>query len=437
MQSNIKFQVTTRARGFLNIVRFVNCFADDSDSGFSRSNTPRGSCSATQEDPFYVHEGETVTRTRRESSNVNGSTVNGVSFLHSKPTKKVQLKKCNTNPWSLKLPGGGSCHYSSTTCNKRVSGDTLSSELIQDEKRENIDIAEANDSKSKSWPLKAYKKASQSESRSKHGNIYKKLSISSNSSVSNCSARTLPKKLQPGVRTKSRKPEVKVSLQQSFSSEDYQPRFSRCQLSASFEQAIERGYASDTVNPSGDLSEDDLPDPGCSKTKSKQENAFVAKKTPPRMTLNGGNSVSIFHDEIFIDEDGVESMYTDCEDTGAPDSMPCPLSKYFKPLSTSESNLTHAQKHRSNKLTTVSFDSQSRRSSIELTKDKLILHNARNIMREAEELSDTDTEQLPGDVFTEVNESTLEYLKRHGSAINVAPSAENSPVTVQRARKYM
>ena len=313
---------------------------------------------------------------------------------------------------------------------------------MQEEQRDTffnteLGLTETCDTQSRS--LKSCSKTSYSDIRSKTGHLYVKKSANSGTSVSNCSARPLQISLQPKGKSssmrasRSQPPEIKVNPRQSFSIADPPQRFFRCHPSASFEEAIERGYISDQMNRTSDVSEDELPGPGCSRTKVKDK---MSPLTSSRLSISSGPSVSIFDDKVIIDEDGVESMYNNYGETTLPDTSILKQSNYYKTLSTSECNLTHAQKIKNVKLTTVSFDSRTRRASVELTKDKLFLHDADDRMPGAGDCSDSDTEQLPEELFTEVNERTLAYLKRHGSSLNVAPSAESSPVTVQRSRKF-
>ncbi|XP_060583806.1 ras-associating and dilute domain-containing protein-like [Ruditapes philippinarum] len=424
---------------------------DDSDSGFSISNTPRGSCSAPKcdiADPFFEHENK---EQADEKLKIEGKSSNPesalISMLH-KQKSRLPVKKCNTNPWAkVPKPGTGVCNCANVPADELATSGTLASDLMKEERREQTETSEqikdlvdissmyvkaseirANNNNNNSQTMcKTEQKGKQSTQR------YQKSVMSGN--VADCSARTLPKSLQIKERTKLKQLQSRISQAHSFSVDDLPLRLLKHRPSASFEEAIERGYTSDTYHcKSASISEaeeDNL--------EKKQTTDVPVKSRTPRNGIRRHKSLvsdSVSSDEVFHSENHIDTIYKGYLSDIA--TQPLPNKMSFKQLSTSVNSQlklrTNAQK-----LTSVNFDSQSRRSSIELTKDDLFINKGNNLksattgidFEQADDMCETEThEAFPGELFTEVNESTLAALKRHGSSLNVAPSSENSPRTI-------
>jgi hypothetical protein len=372
-----------------------------------------------------------------------------ISMLH-KQKSRLPVKKCNTNPWAkVPKPGTGVCNCANVPADELATSGTLASDLMKEERREQTETSEqikdsvdissmyvkaseirANNNNNNSQTLcKTEQKGKQSAQR------YQKSVMSGN--VADCSARTLPKSLQIKERTKLKQLQSRISQAHSFSVDDLPLRLLKHRPSASFEEAIERGYTSDTYHcKSASISEAE--EDNLEKEQTTDVKVAVKSRTPRNGIRRHKSLVSdsVSSDEVFHSENHIDTIYKGYLSDIA--TQPLPNKMSFKQLSTSVNSQlklrTNAQK-----LTSVNFDSQSRRSSIELTKDDLFINKGNNLksattgidFEQADDMCETEThEAFPGELFTEVNESTLAALKRHGSSLNVAPSSENSPRTI-------
>lgn len=435
---------------FLNVLfpSFIR-FVDDSDSGFSISNTPRGSSTESKSemaDPFYEHENNETT---------NEVTVNGMKNCHSqsvyetlikKQRAKIPIKKSNTNPWACKVPraGTGVCNCGNVQTNGVATEDTLASDLMKDEHRDHVTLSDASKelkdlySKPINKPIKHKLELSktcqnnrqascQTTSKNKQsGKLYEKRK----GDVADISASTLPKSMQIRQKNKLKQMQNKLNQAHSFSVEDLPLRLLRHRPSASFEEAIERGYTSDTFqdNKSSSMEADE--------DNRLQPNTVLNK---PRVLRNGVKrhkslvSEIVNSDDVFLDENAVDHLYKDYIDV---------LMEHRHDKEQSNGKLVSSLKQPSlklktlpQKLTSVSFESVSRRSSLELTKDDLFINDVNVVTNEittdneADELQEPEVcEAFPGELFTEVSAGTLAAMKRHGSSLNVAPPSEsNSP----------
>lgn len=427
-------------------------FADDSDSGFSISNTPRGSCIATNGDPFYEHQADDNTK-----SHIETETATNTMHSEQKQMSRIPVKKCNTNPWSFKVPKPvtGACNCAASSADAVTPADTLASDLMKEEQRDcfvNIDtiretrsdLIAAVQSRSSRVRPKIKQNNCVTEIKNKQNSRYQNCNVSAN--VADCSARTLPKSHYTRDRSNStgintRQSQVKVGQGHSFSVDDLSRRLLNHRPSASFEEAIERGYISDTAYKGGDsISEEEIPIFVNECSKSRNEPNKPHKNLLRRHHSEVADTcVSTSVDEVFVDDGCLDCVLNGYHGDMTSQISPKHMTRQIKPVSTSYSNghVPYPHKLRDNhKLLAVSFESQPRRASIELTKDNLILHraddsflNAGDKVHATDDSSDTDTEPLPGELFTEINEHTLAALKRHGSSLNVAPSSENSPRT--------
>ncbi|XP_045211563.2 ras-associating and dilute domain-containing protein-like [Mercenaria mercenaria] len=425
---------------------------DDSDSGFSISNTPRGSCSATTKsdfaEPFFEQENKEMADENETSERRASHPESSLMMLLQKQKSRIPVKKCNTNPWSFKVPkpGTGVCNCANVPADELATSGTLASDLMKEEHREqpesnehSKDPRETNTVRAKSSERRAQNNAQVACKTEQKGKQlvqrYQKSVPSGN--VADCSARTLPKSLQIKERNKLKQLQSRISQAHSFSVDDLPLRLLKHRPSASFEEAIERGYTSDTYHSKSasisEAEEDTL-------TKEKTQEVKPEVKTRvPRNGIRRHKSLvtdSVSSDEVFHSENNIDNLYKDyLSDINA---QPLPNKMSFKPLPTS---VNPQLKLRTNaqKMTSVSFEPESRRSSIELTRDDLFISNANHLKRAntgidddgADDIFEPETsEAFPGELFTEVNESTLAALKRHGSSLNVAPSSENSPRTV-------
>lgn len=429
--------------------------ADDSDSGFSISNTPRGSCSAPKSDmtePFFEQEhkessDEYITQERR-ASHPESSLIRLLQTRRS----RIPLKKCNSNPWSVKVPkaGTGVCNCANLPSDKQVTPDTLASDLMKDEQRERVQTIESNNdkgekissasTKSGTYNMEKEVKSNQAFCKSEQKGkqfVQKYQKNVPPGNVADCSARTLPKSLQNKEKIKLKQLQNRISQAHSFSVDDLPLRLLKHRPSASFEEAIERGYTSDTYHSkSASISEAEEDTITKQNINSGKTNGNLRT---PRNGIKRHKSLvtdSVSSDDVFLGENIIDNMYKDyLSDISV---QPLPNKMSFRPFPTS-SNVPHKLRNNSQRMTSLSFESQSRRSSIELTKDELFVDNIDNanhvtvdncIVSAGDKFEPEVHEAFPVELFTDVNESTLAALKRHGSSINVAPSSENSPRTL-------
>ncbi|WAQ95535.1 RADIL-like protein [Mya arenaria] len=444
---------------------------DDSDSGFSISNTPRGSNIATNGEPFYNQE---VIPTNQNSANNTRDDKSQESeptyAVVQKSKVKLPVKRNGMNLWSYKVPkpGSGVCQCTENSDNDDVTRNSLTSDLMSEERRENVESSDSSREHDKnefiatalSRSLKLnIKPICKTENKEKNVTPRYVKNKHASGNVADCSARTLPKSLQMRNRSNSigahsKKPHDASKQTLSFSVEDLPVKMLRHKPSASFEEAIERGYTSDTVHvKSASISEDEFSHTKPSVISSSLSlNKSVKPVIVPRShlvrrhkSLVTSTSNSVSSDEVFVDEVDIDNLYQSHSGSIPFQTLPNKLSS-FKPISTSKDSMVNPKKLKTNtqKIMAVSFDANSRRSSIELTKDELFLHDADinleyaddNVnVRETddnssdiEEMLDSEVnEEYSGELFTEVNEQTLADLKRHGSSLNVAPSCETSP----------
>lgn len=428
--------------------------SDDSDSGFSIGHTPRGSAGAPKgemADPFYEQENEENVPEETRKERRHSLPESSLMALMKKRKSSIPVKKCKTNPWIVKVPkaGTGVCNCANVLSDERESEDTLASDLMKEEHRERIETADSQRKTERNKgisPLlrKAYGnnvsgsyKPSLCKSETKcNVPAYQKLSSFAN--VANCSARTLPKSLQIRERNKLKQLQNKLSQGHSFSIEDLPMRLLRHRPSASFEEAIERGYTSDTYAAKSDSqSEPEEVKSQSLNSKSPLEQKPTPKPRLPRNGIKRHKSLvtdSASSDDVFLDETAIDSLYK-CYLSDIPASL-LPKMSTFRPISTSSNSTL---KLRSQKLSSVSFESSSKRSSVELAEDDLFVNNVDQVYDKESQVKTFSVSGVivepeardfyPGDVFTEVNENTLASRKRHGSSLNVAPSAENSPRT--------
>ena len=456
----------------LHFTRAYTFVADDSDSGFSISNTPRGTLIVTNGDSFYDQESV--------SSNEKGACNNNISTKENRgkesPTYatvqkakgKLPIKRNGINLWTYKVPQptNGVCHCSENSDSDDVNQASLTLDLLREERRETVESSDSsrehdkhdNTTASLSRSLKLnIKPVCKSETKDKTAITPRYVKNKHlNGNVADCSARTLPKSLQLRIRSNSHtsttEPRSNNKQLHSFSVEDLPVRVLRQRPSASFEAAIERGYSSD-VNiahkKSASLSEDESQRLRPSKTPQSLHETMkptVSSRLPMhkrRSALLKAGTHSVSSDDVFVDNP-TGKIYNQETKEILMQSLPHKFT-LFKPISTSSQELRSKQFHVTNNpnIKALNFDSNSRRSSIELTKDNLYFHNGDalddaddnfEISRTNENGSDVDDdstcdadEEFSGELFTEVNEKTLADMKRHGSSLNVAPSCENSP----------
>lgn len=365
---------------------------------------------------------------------------------------RIPLKKCNSNPWSVQVPkaGTGVCNCANLPSDKLVTSGTLASDLMKDEQRERVQTTESNNDKGEKTSSASAQSGAYNVEKEVKGNQafckseqkgkqfvqkYQKNVPSGN--VADCSARTLPKSLQNREKIKLKQLQNRISQAHSFSVDDLPLRLLKHRPSASFEEAIERGYTSDTYHSkSASISETEEDNV----TKQNANSGKTSGKLRiPRNGIKRHKSLvsdSVLSDDVFLGENTIDNIYKGyLSDISV---QPLPNKMSFRPLPTS-SNVPHKLRNNSQRMTSLSFESESRRSSIELTRDELFVDNiddtkdmtVENCIVNADDKFEPEVhEAFPVELFTEVNESTLAALKRHGSSINVAPSSENSPRTL-------
>ncbi|KAH3869879.1 hypothetical protein DPMN_033052 [Dreissena polymorpha] len=437
---------------------------DDSDSGFSISNTPRCSSSATNGESSYNQEW-IATNGNKDNTDDQDQT-----YATIQKTRLRIPAKDGLTQWVAK-PGTGVCSCAEHTESDDLEHTSLAHDLLMDERRETLETADLyralHDVKDNSvlkqkslsqlkasLNVKSIINKSETKEINTPSRYLKNGQVSGN--VADCSARTLPRSLQIKYRNlssglKAKQLQKRFKQGQSFSVEDLPTQMLTHRPHASFEEAIERGYTSDTPNKNSEsISEEESSPTNTSSTSDcNSPNVTIkAPRTPRNGIIRRHKSLvtsvtsSVFSDDVFVDNAKTDSSFQGHH------SLPIKFST-FKPISTSEQADSKLSKHRSNlhKLTEVSFDKSTRRSSIELTRDDLYFNHADdtleqticsvNVRKSADEDdigSDDDEasfedgqELFPGELFTEVNEKTLSAMKRHGSSLNVAPSCENSP----------
>ncbi|KAL4240013.1 hypothetical protein ACF0H5_000808 [Mactra antiquata] len=418
---------------------------DDSDSGFSISNTPRGSSAESKPDiadPFYEHEDkETPHEGTRAAAKVGQSVY---ETLVKKQKTKVSMKKCNMSQWTCKVPkpDTGVCNCGNRTGCCVDTDQTLADDLMKVEHRNHDTVSDATKDFKElySKPNKVKLNMAKENQNTTHvnqscktttkekqpGRLYEKRK----GDVADISTSTLPKSVQIRQKNKLKQIQNKIHQFHSFSVEDLPLRLLKHKPSASFEEAIERGYTSDTFQDmkgsSTDAEEDNQPK---SLITSKKNSSFRNGVKRHKSLV----SESITSDEVFFDEARVDNSYND----------------YLSGLMKLHNKQTNACRHNVSttkpmpnglkilpqKLASVSFETSTRRPSIELTKDTLFVNNVNVEANENAEENGTDDrhepevcEAFPIELFTEVSESKLAAMKRHGSSLNVAPSsANNSP----------
>lgn len=467
---------------------FFNSFTDDSDSGFSRSNTPRGAeTSPTEEvkdatDGLQVvenilTESDTIALTETDRFNVNQTEIQlsaSLEMSRAKQRTRIPVKKSNTNPWTLKVPkpGTGICKCATLPrsppncqgCNfsddKRNTTDTLMSDLMSEENRDNLESGEKYKVSKEKVISQIHKKTNNAEDTNtarirKSGTKTLNRSDCFKGNISNCSARNVKPYLRERSHTVGNEKELQSCLtkktnKQSVSMEDVNLPFMYRKpiLSASFYEAIERGNerenrrisnVSNASSQLGSISESviclGLPNRSAETGTGNEESQSLgidhASGDVRTSELERQNTTeSLLSDDVFIEESldnfyrkSVKEINIDEKHSFLPEN------NTFKPISTSSKD-NRRSSSQSQKLMAISFDAGSYSSAIELARNTLYVSGVNEVSGDNSDQDlaimkcDNMNEKLPEGMLVEVNEDILASRKRHGSSINVVP---NSP----------
>lgn len=405
-------------------------------------------------EPFYEQETNEEPTTKPTNERRGSNPDSAVAMLIEKQKSRIPVKKCNTNPWSFKVPksGTGVCKCASFSKELNSERDSVAMDLMKEEQRCSFDsfdtTKESSDKliatlQSKSIKintcLSTNKIKRQAETNEKQAT--KRYTKNGDTGVANCSAHARSRSYASSMDTdlpRGRSNSTGVAKHpktggkglaevQSYSMEDItsnlQMRLLKYKPSASFEEAIQKGYHSDTKC---NVNEEQL-------GPLVENNNTTAHKRQINGPMRQHTRDSVLSDDVFVDEYTIDNLYSSHQNKC--DSKTLPNPKSYKSGSVA-SNLM-MQKHRivrkpSKKMMTMSFDSDSHSSSIELTKDELIVSSVDEVYEDetchvSDEMEIQGVKVLPAELLTEVNENTLAALKRHGSSLNVAPSCDNSP----------
>ena len=374
---------------------------------------------------------------------------------------RIPVRKSITNPWALRLPAAGSgvcncatlprsvaqckgCKHSGTHCDlkQHTSEQTLMSDLMLEENRENLELGDRYKAPKEKILANLQKKTNivdngvtnrVCKSENKTGNRLNSLK----SNVSNCSARNVKPYIRERSNTVGNEKDIRAALKdkagvQSVSMDDVNLPFMYRKpiLSASFYEAIERGYESDRR-------------PNRHKSSSTNHLESINERLQrPSVVLHGNNIVdssvsssqtlnrqntrdSILSDDVFIEE-SLDNFYRKNMKNKISDNFNVlPDKNTFKLISTS-SKSDQSNSCSSQKLMAISFDAGSYSSSIELARNTLYVTGVNEgsgstviNTRDSGEQNKT----LPDRMLVEVDEAALASRKRHGSSINVVPSS--------------
>ena len=410
-------------------------------------------------EPFYEQENKDGPTTSEKAQTTQEDSA--VATMLQKHKSRIPVKKSKTNPWSVKIPksGTGVCTcggfsktmshahdatvFDSKNCHKKCSD--VATDLMQEENRESLGHEEDNEEtltedrfmstlKSKSMRSKpnASNQTNCGTKSKQHSNvIYYK---------SSGTLKSHPRDRSYSMGAAKEQCKAKTDQPQSYSMEDISvPTYHlHRKPSASFEEAMERGYNSDTrvCVPHNNVFKED------SKAVTEKKNTNNSSKFGNLdLPQNGFRKQSMFDsplsDDVFMKENFIDDIFQRNQQKSNICAQSLPSFSTFKPEIPSEiKNLKTSRSH-TQKITMVSFDSNSRRSSIELTKDDLYVSKLGEDNGIEPCHSSETSEIFPFDVFTEVSASTLAALKRHGSSLNVAPSSnDNSPREPQSSCKF-
>ena len=459
--------------------------ADDSDSGFSRSNTPHGTeTSPTEEiktlvdDPgghgFRLEGGQLKSNTLQINATESQGPIKDVKIRG--PRSRMPVKKSNTNPWTLKVPksSAGVCNCATFPrspphckgCKYRgIPGEgntnvaeTLMSDLMFEERRESTEDPE-NQTDTKVKAVNAILKKTDNSIRDasierteRVGSKTLSRSSAFKSNVSNVSVRNTNTFRRERSNTVGNSKELisclkKKPANQSVSLEDVNLPFMYRKpiLSASFYEAIERGYENKSRRSSnvssassqlGNISEhvqNGIERLNTEANIATREHTSNPSKTRPNLSefdnneSQSRNETESLSDDVFAEE-SLDRFYCKSvqEINTAEDYSFLPESNTFKPISTSTSD-NRRTSSQSQKLLAISFDAGSHSSAIELAQNTLYVSGVNEIVgnQNVDVIKRAPmNEKLTEGMFVEVNEDVLASRKRHGSSINVVP---NSP----------
>ena len=420
---------------------YVLLFADDSDSGFSRSNTPHGTEISPTEEVKNLVLGEQVNdyltrsdQTKPSSSHVKG-TDNQAPIKRDANVKgqkiRMPVKKSNTNPWTLKVPKPGAgvcncatlprspphckgCKYQSMPFDGQTNvTETLMSDLMFEERRENSDDPDKHsDTKDQAMNAILRKTDNTHGIKDVYEEGYVKLgsktlgkSSAFKSNVSNCSARHTNTYRRERSNTVGNSKELISCLKkkpgsQSVSLEDVNLPFMYRKpiLSASFYEAIERGHENKSRRSSnvssvssqlGNISENlqnDIENQNAEEKNQQWEYKSKSSVNGPKLSelssselQNQNKTENLLSDDVFVEE-SLDHLYRwkVQEIDPAEEYRFLPETNTFKPISTSSLD-NRRSSSQSQKLLAISFDAGSHSSAIELAQNTLYVSGINEI----------------------------------------------------------